>query len=170
MEAVKAWCIKIAGVLILSVLCEGVLPSGEVKKYVRILTGIVLTICVCSPLAGGVENEFRIDEVVAETDSDVEKMEEKERESVLRLYKANLEKKMNDDLSAVITDCAFEFQLEVESGNMEEFGKIRGVIVTVITENDELYVNELIEKVLSEKYGVSVKNIAVNYRDNRWRE
>lgn len=164
MEAVKDWCIKIAGVLILSALTEAVLPSGNVKKYVRILMGLILTICVCTPLAGEMDTEFFVDDGKTEAYFEAEKMNEKEREAVLRLYKANLARKMNEDLKAVIENCEFEFQLEVESGDMNEFGRIRGVIVTVVTKDGRLEKDELIEKIISEKYGVSVKNIAVNYR------
>ncbi len=164
MEAVKDWCIKIAGVLILSALTEAVLPSGNVKKYVRILMGLILTICVCTPLAGKMDTEFFIDDGKTEAYFEAEEMNEREREAVLRLYKANLARKMNDDLKAVIENCEFEFQLEVEAGNMNEFGRIRGVIVTVVTKDGRLEKDELIEKIISEKYGVSVKNIAVNYR------
>ena len=166
MEAVKEWCIKIAGVLILSALCEGVLPSGNVKKYVRILMGIILTICVCSPLVSDFDDEFLIEDTKIEAYIDSKKMEEKERENVLRLYKANIARKMEADLKAVTDNCEFEFQIEVESGNMAEFGKIRGVIITVLTNDKELHINELVEKILSEKYDIPVNNIAVNYRAN----
>ena len=164
MEFVRAWCIRIVGVLILSVLCEGILPSGDVKKYVRLLTGLILTICVCRPITGGVGTEISVGRAETEAYFESEKMEEKERENVLRLYRANLGKRMNEDLRAVIGGCEFEFQIEVESKNMNEFGKIKGVIVTVVTSDGELYVNDLVERVISEKYGVGVNNIAVNYR------
>ena len=164
MDAVKEWCIKIAGVLILSALCEGILPSGNIKKYVRILLGLILTICVCSPFAKGFSGNFIIEESRQRAYTETKNMEERERETVLRLYKANVARKMNDDLKAVLESCEFEFSLEVESGNMQEFGKIRGVIVTVITNDEELQADSLIEKILSEKYGVTEKNIAVNYR------
>ncbi|MBE7011559.1 MAG: hypothetical protein E7415_02680 [Ruminococcaceae bacterium] len=163
MEGVKEWCIRVVGILILAVMCEGILPSGDVKKYVRILTGLILTIFIANPVADGFKTDFFIDENEQTVDFEAEKMEEKERENVLRLYKANLEKKMNEDLSSVIDNCEFEFQIEVESGNMSEFGKIKGVIITVLTK-EEIYVNDVVERLLSEKYGISTKNIAVNYR------
>lgn len=164
METVKTWCVKIAGLLILSVICDGILPSGDVKKYVRILMGLILTICVCSPLAFELKDEFLIEDTREKSFYDIEKMEEKERENVLRLYKANLAKKMHEDLTEVIEGCEFEFQIEVETRDMDDFGKLKGVIVTVITENEELQVNGLIEKLIVEKYGVSEKNIAIAYR------
>ncbi len=164
MDSVKEWCIKIAGVLILSALCEGILPSGNIKKYVRILLGLILTICVCSPFLKEFSGEFIIEESRQEAYLEAKNMEDREREMVLRLYKANIARKMNDDLKAVLENCEFEFSLEVESGNMQEFGKIKGVIVTVITKNESLQADSLIEKIISEKYGVSEKNIAVNYR------
>ena len=163
MDGIKDWLMRVAGILILSAMCEGILPSGNTKKYVRILLGVILIIGVCRPFFNGVSEEFFIETTSYEAFSKTEEMEERERETVLRLYKANLAKKMNDDLKAVAKDCEFEFSIEVEVRNMQEFGRIRGVIITVITDDEELYIDDIIERVISEKYGLSSKNIAVQY-------
>ncbi|MBR2916245.1 MAG: stage III sporulation protein AF [Clostridia bacterium] len=161
MEALKEWFMAITGVLILSMVGEGILPSGTVKKYVTILFGLLLTITICSPFTNKID--FDVKKVQQTALKQVENMEEKESETVLRLYKANIAKKMNTDLKSINENCEYEFMLEVEKQNMEKFGEIRGVIVTVRTTDESLCIDDKIEAVISEKYGVDRKNIAVKY-------
>ena len=41
-----------AGVAVLSVLCEIILPSGQTKKYVKTVIGVVVTLALVQPLFG----------------------------------------------------------------------------------------------------------------------
>lgn len=158
MEILGRWCVKIAGVVILSALCDGILPSGNIKKYVRILLGIVLILCVCEPFAEKIQPDFFIAEENNENFK-IETVTEKECERVLRLYRANLEKKMTEDLKNSGFECEFEFNIDVETTDGKNFGQIRGIVVTAIgydgTQDDK------IEEILSEKYGVPKNNVAV---------
>ncbi len=163
MEALKEWFMAIAGVLILSVVGEGILPSGTVKKYVTILFGLLLTMTICSPFISKSDFDFDINELQQTATIQVKNMEKKESETVLRLYKANIAKKMNTDLKCINENCDYEFMLEVESQNMEKFGEIRGVIITVRTTEANLCIDDKIEAVISSKYGIDSKNIAVKY-------
>ena len=163
MEALKEWFMAITGVLILSVVGEGILPSGTVKKYATMLFGLLLTITICSPFIRGADFNFDVGELQQTAVIQVENMEKKESETVLRLYKANIAKKMNTDLKSINENCDYEFMLEVESQNMEKFGEIRGVIVTVRTTEVNLCIDGQIEEVISSKYGIDRKNIAVKY-------
>ena len=163
MEALKGWFMSIAGVLILSVIGEGVLPTGSVKKYVTILFGLLLTLTICRPFTNSFNIDFDISEVQQKAQNQVENMGKEESETVLRLYKANIAKKMSTDLKCINEACEYEFMLEVESQNMEKFGEIRGVIVTVKTTDKDLYISDKIEEIISQKYGVDRKNIAIEY-------
>lgn len=162
MEAVKGWLFAIAGVVVLSSIGDGVLPKGSVKKYVRLLFGVILIIVICSPLSSGFKQSIRISERYAAF-SEAENMEERERETVLRLYKANLIKKMTTSLAAVNETAEFEIVLDIETLNMEEFGKIKGTTVTVKTDDEEFCANDAIEEIISTGYGVPRKNIAIKY-------
>ncbi len=41
MEWMRDWIMKIAGVILLNVMCDMVIPKGEMKKYVNIITGLI---------------------------------------------------------------------------------------------------------------------------------
>ncbi len=46
----KQWILGVAGVAVLSVLCEIILPSGQTKKYVKTVIGVVVTLALVQPL------------------------------------------------------------------------------------------------------------------------
>ncbi len=50
------WVITVAGIAILSVLCDIILPEGQTRKYVKTVFGVVVTFVIVQPLlslAGG---------------------------------------------------------------------------------------------------------------------
>lgn len=163
MEAVKEWFTAITGIIILSALGEGILPSGNIRKYVRMLFGLILVITVCRPFINGGIDELKLETETREAYTQSLNMDEKERETVLRLYKANMSKQIIGSLQGIEENCDFEVALDIETQNMQEFGKLRGVTVTVKTAEKELYINDEIEEIISHTYGVLKKNIAIKY-------
>ena len=163
MDALREWFAAITGIIILTAIGEAILPSGAIKKYVRMLFGLILVITVCSPFVNGGISVLRIEADIEEVYTETQNMDEKERETVLRLYKANLSKKIAGSLEGIAENCDFEVGLDIETQNMQDFGKLRGVTVTVKTEDTDLYINDEIEEIISHTYGVLKKNIAIKY-------
>lgn len=163
MDAIKEWFTAITGIVILSSIGDGILPSGNIKKFVRILFGVILIIAVCRPLTRGDFGDIKITTAEEGAYIDTENMDKEERERVLRLYKANLAKQIGDSLSGISQGCTIEVQLDVETQSMEYFGRIRSVTLTVHTKDSELYLNNEIEEIVSSDYGVPKKNIAIKY-------
>ncbi len=165
MDDIREWFMAITGVIILSALGDGILPSGSIKKYVKLLFGLIMVIVVCKPfLKNDIEN-FRIETANTKAYAKTKNMEEEERETVLRLYKANMAKQISASLEGISQDCEIEVQLDVETQDMDYFGKIRGVTVTVKTGDKELYINDSVEEIISKTYGVPKKNIAIKYTE-----
>ena len=44
------WVITVAGIAILSVLCDVILPEGQTRKYVKTVFGIVVTLVIVQPV------------------------------------------------------------------------------------------------------------------------
>ena len=165
MEALKGWFTAITGIIVLSAIGEGILPSGNMKKYVRILFGIILVIVICRPFISGMAEGSLINTDNYEAYIENKNMDDKERETVLRLYKANMAKQIIASLEGIAENCDIDVSVDVETQNMNEFGKIRDVTVTVGTDDEELYVSDEIEEIISRTYGVPKKNIAVKYTE-----
>ena len=46
------WVVTVAGIAILSVLCDVILPEGQTRKYVKTVFGVVVTLVIVQPLIG----------------------------------------------------------------------------------------------------------------------
>ena len=46
------WVLTVAGIAVLSVLCDIVLPQGQTRKYVKTVMGVVITFAIVQPLFG----------------------------------------------------------------------------------------------------------------------
>lgn len=44
------WVVTVAGIAILSVLCDVILPEGQTRKYIKTIVGIVVTIVMLQPI------------------------------------------------------------------------------------------------------------------------
>ncbi|MCH5160078.1 MAG: stage III sporulation protein AF [Clostridiales bacterium] len=46
------WVVTVAGIAILSVLCDVILPEGQTRKYVKTVFGVVVSLVIIQPLVG----------------------------------------------------------------------------------------------------------------------
>ena len=44
------WVVTVAGIAILSVLCDVILPEGQTRKYVKTVFGVVVTLIIVQPV------------------------------------------------------------------------------------------------------------------------
>ncbi len=50
MSGISAWLLSVAGIVILSVLAELVLPEGQVNRYIKVIFSFVIILVIVSPL------------------------------------------------------------------------------------------------------------------------
>ena len=50
------WVVTVAGIAILSVLCDVILPDGDTRKYVKTVVGIVVTLVMLQPVVNFIAN------------------------------------------------------------------------------------------------------------------
>ena len=60
METVSTWLLSIAGVVILSVLAEFVLPEGQINKYTKVIFSFVILLVIIMPLPKLLGKDFDI--------------------------------------------------------------------------------------------------------------
>lgn len=46
----KQWLLSVAGIAILSVLCDVILPHGQTKKYIKTVIGVIVTLTMVQPI------------------------------------------------------------------------------------------------------------------------
>ena len=54
------WVVTVAGIAILSVLCDVILPEGQTRKYVKTVFGVVVTFVIVQPLLGLFSGNFSL--------------------------------------------------------------------------------------------------------------
>lgn len=55
-----SWVLTVAGVSVLTVLCDIILPDGKTRKYIRTVLGVVVTLVIAQPLIGLFNGEIDI--------------------------------------------------------------------------------------------------------------
>lgn len=58
-----AWILSIAGVTILSVLVDLILPSGQTAKYIKNVFAFVLILVIISPLPSLIKGKFNVNDI-----------------------------------------------------------------------------------------------------------
>ncbi len=97
MAAISSWLLSIAGVIILSVLAEFVLPDGQINKYTKVIFSFVVLLVIIAPLPKILNKDFDFSQFF------------KSEENVLQedyLYQVNLDKltALNQKIVAEIKD------------------------------------------------------------------
>lgn len=52
----SSWIISVCGIVLLTVVCDAILPDGGTKKYVKTVIGIVVAFAMLAPIARFFEN------------------------------------------------------------------------------------------------------------------
>ena len=66
MNTISAWLLSIAGMIILSVLTEFVLPDGQINKYVKMVFSFIILLVIIMPIPKLLKKEFDITKYVNE--------------------------------------------------------------------------------------------------------
>ena len=61
------WVVTVAGIAILSVLCDVILPEGQTRKYVKTVFGVVVSLVIIQPLIGLFSNG--LEEILVDNES-----------------------------------------------------------------------------------------------------
>lgn len=77
------WVVTVAGIAIISVLCDVILPEGQTRKYIKTVIGIVVTLVMIKPVinlfnGASFSNETNRDATVSVQQSYLDMVENKE--------------------------------------------------------------------------------------------
>ncbi|MCI5797469.1 MAG: stage III sporulation protein AF [Firmicutes bacterium] len=66
MSSISSWILSIAGISVIGVLVELVLPNGQTKKYVKGVFAFVVVMVIITPLPKLLGNDFQVDDIFEE--------------------------------------------------------------------------------------------------------
>lgn len=94
----KQWVLSVAGMAILSVIADIVLPNGQTRKYIKTVIGIVVTLVVVQPVFA----LFRQNNLSTATEESYQPQQE------YLGYVANLQQSDVENLHSVLTEAGFD--------------------------------------------------------------
>ena len=121
MSTISSWLLSIAGIIILSVLTEFILPDGQINKYVKVVFSFIILLVIIMPLPKLVNSNFSLSNYMQETDLQNEYLEQ-----------INLDKitTISNDLNEKISACGLEnVSVSINANIFSEKLEIYGVSV-----------------------------------------
>ncbi|WP_430349758.1 stage III sporulation protein AF [Thermoanaerobacterium thermosaccharolyticum] len=140
MEMVKNWILQIAYISILAIVFELLIPSSNMKKYVKVVIGLTIMIAIINPILGFLKNGVDVNSTLEREYNynsidinSVTKQAEIERN---KLIVDEYKKRLNEQIKERILDIIDASDVEVESTIIEDlndknFGVIKNVHVVL---------------------------------------
>jgi stage III sporulation protein AF len=176
MEFLRGWIINIVVTIILVIIIEIIMPGGSTRKYISLVTGLMVMFVIINPFVGLMAGEYELDIRVHEMSRAIamrdiqyqaENLEEGSREDLILLYKTNLEQEMARQV--INTGMAEEARVQAEINEdygSKDFGSIIGIraLVTGIhedeTESGIQKVEKITVKVGTDRGGTAVETVS----------
>lgn len=125
------WVVTVAGIAILSVLCDVILPEGQTRKYVKTVFGVVVTLVIVQPViqlfSGGVSSIFTSTDGSIEAQQQyIQNVQDRKRDSAIKSIKALLEDNNVSVESIAVSDAEEKVTVELNvsySANVEKIVK-----------------------------------------------
>ena len=66
MNSISAWVLSVAGISVLGVLIDLILPSGQTRKYVKGVFAFIVVLVIITPLPKLLGGEYRAEDIFEE--------------------------------------------------------------------------------------------------------
>ncbi len=171
MEWMRAWMMSIAGTVVFGVICEMLLPSGNMKKYVRIVLGMLLVFTVAKPFAS-----FRAEDAPdlglpvhkSQAYAAHAEMEEQQKVLVMQVYSDNLKENVNQSVQQIYGEPTNSDVTLKISEDKKTFGEIQSVSVSVAAPNrEQREFADKVRKQLAQEYDVAEKDVQVKFTSDK---
>lgn len=159
MSAISSWLLSIAGVIVLSVLAEFVLPDGQMNKYVKVIFSFVILFVIVLPLPSVFGREFDFSKFI---DTDTNLQEE-------YLEQVNLDKLtvISKELNKKVFEAGIEnVEITINANIFSETLQIYGVnadITSMKTDVDKSTAKATIIKIVDSF--VELSNVEVSFNE-----
>ena len=136
------WVITVAGIAILSVLCDVILPEGQTRKYVKTVFGVVVSLVIIQPLVGlfsdGLQSVIGDGDSVAPQEQYLESVYDRQNQYALRTVKELLESKGINVKNIQLNSAGDKLTLELNSVYSSNFNATVEQVAAAYFPNVEL--------------------------------
>ncbi len=165
MDWIREWILQIAGVIILSAVCDVIMPDGAMKKYVKPILGFILIFTIIRPVTGVTTGKLSADalqETLYPTAEIIQTAEDVQRENILKLYEENIGKKFKDVIQTKynLSACASV----TTDKRSKAIGNISCIDIEIKSKEGVVVNTETIKRYIAEEFGAEEKNIKIILR------
>ncbi|WHE08032.1 stage III sporulation protein AF [Thermoanaerobacterium thermosaccharolyticum] len=139
-EMVKNWILQIAYISILAIVFELLIPSSNMKKYVKVVIGLTIMIAIINPILGFLKNGVDINSTLEKeynyNNIDINSMTKQAEVERNKLIVAEYKKRLNEQIKEKVLDVIDASDVEIESSinedlNDKNFGAIKNIHVVL---------------------------------------
>ncbi|MDD2574137.1 MAG: stage III sporulation protein AF [Bacillota bacterium] len=141
MAFLRDWVVNIVITMIFVTIVEIMMPGGSTRKYIGLVIGLMVMFVIISPFVTIMAGDFDLGQSVFEVSRSIQlrdvslkidKLEQGNRDGIVKLYKSNLEEQIKKDIenSGVAGTVLVEVEIDEQYDN-QYFGSITGIRVMI---------------------------------------
>lgn len=191
MEFIKHWITQIAYISVLSIVLELLIPSSGLKKYARVIIGLIIMITIINPVIDFIKGNYNFDAMVFKNNyymnrSDIESLSKEAEKQRYMLISKEYKRRLVEQIKSRILNTYEVDNVNVvvniiEDINSKDFGKINSIYISFkypktksgnstnvnkvninSSNNDKIPIDyNDIKKIISTFYNVPFKNITI---------
>ena len=161
MSGFSVWVLSIAGICVLSVLVELILPDGQTRKYIKAIFSFFVIIVIVSPLPKLVKNGVDIDSIIAGDNIGIQEdfiyqLNRNKLDSISLNIENELKEQGIDGVKILLSANIFSSKLEIEAVFVDLF--------ELVIPDDKQHINthEIIIKTIKKHIDIEEENIVFN--------
>ena len=144
MSFVSAWILSIAGVVVVGVIIDLILPDGQMTKYIKGVVAIITVLVIVTPLTAISSNDvsFNIDNNIVIDNELIYTINENKIQELNDMIEERLESSGYDNVDIIISADLYSYELQIEK---------------VFVDLSQVVINEDLANI--DKYTTDIKNI-----------
>lgn len=146
----RTWILNIATVIIFVTLLELLLPNSDMKKYIKMIVGLLVMLVILNPVLELINGKVNIEYEVLKTSAymdkgtmtaNIDKVEEMQDQQMIQLYKEKIERYIKDRIEfsnhVKVINIYSEIEKNKESKDFGNITKLNLVLSNVMEKDTE---------------------------------
>ena len=150
-EFFSSWVKNIIYIIIFIVFLEILLPNNSMRKYVKMVAGLLIILVILTPITGLMNKKLNLQDLVAKNFIDIEQidmksknviLEDKQSDMTMRIYVEKLKNQIKNQLESNFEGIKANVELQIfKESKDENFGSIKNINL-ILTQNEKTEIKE----------------------------
>lgn len=137
----RSWVLNIVTIIIFVTFLEILLPNSSIKKYIKMIVGLLIMLVILSPVLELVNGNIKIENEILKTSAQIEQkslqanasqLENEQNKQMVAMYKKNMENDIRDRIEHENKVEVLNINLDIDENiNSQTFGSIYMLHITL---------------------------------------